>query len=76
MQDLEELNLAELKTLAKENNIKNISKLKKDELITVLHQILQQEPRSEIAEGNSETIEDKENIAWWIWIFKRGELSI
>lgn len=61
MQDLEELNLAELKTLAKENNIKNISKLKKDELITVLHQILQQEPRSEIAEGNSETIEDKEN---------------
>ena len=41
MQDLEELNLAELKTLAKENNIKNISKLKKDELITVLHQILQ-----------------------------------
>ena len=33
MQDLEELNLAELKTLAKENNIKNISKLKKDELI-------------------------------------------
>ena len=61
MQDLEELNLAELKTLAKENNIKNISKLKKDELITVLHQILQQEPRSEIAEENSETIEDKEN---------------
>ena len=61
MQDLEELNLAELKTLAKENNIKNISKLKKDELITVLHQILQQEPRSEIAEGNSETIEDKES---------------
>ena len=32
MQDLEELNLAELKTLAKGNNIKNISKLKKDEL--------------------------------------------
>lgn len=61
MQDLEELNLAELKTLAKENNIKNISKLKKDELITVLHQILQQESRSEIAEENSETIEDKEN---------------
>ena len=61
MQDLEELNLAELKTLAKENNIKNISKLKKDELITILHQILQQEPRSEIAEENSETIEDKEN---------------
>ncbi|MEI3396348.1 MAG: hypothetical protein V8R82_12005 [Clostridia bacterium] len=29
---------------------------------TVLHQILQQEPRNEISRGNSETIEDKENI--------------
>ena len=29
MQDLEELNLAELKTLAKENNIKKYIKIKK-----------------------------------------------
>ena len=40
MQDLEEMNLTELKKIAKENNIKNISKLKKDELITILKQVL------------------------------------
>ena len=40
MINLNELTLAELKELAKENNIKNISKLKKDELIIVLKQIL------------------------------------
>ncbi len=40
--NLEELSLTELKDLAKENNIKNISKLKKDELIEMLSQILNQ----------------------------------
>ena len=40
MSRLEDLTLAELKELAKENNIKNISKLKKDELITVLEQVV------------------------------------
>ena len=40
MSKLEDLTLAELKELAKENNIKNISKLKKDELITVLEQVV------------------------------------
>ena len=35
MQDLEELNLAELKTLAKENNIKNISKLKNNFFVKI-----------------------------------------
>ena len=34
--NLEEMSLTELKDLAKENNIKNISKLKKDELIEML----------------------------------------
>ena len=38
--NFEQLTLTELRELAKENNIKNISKLKKDELITVLKQIL------------------------------------
>ena len=38
--NLEEMSLTELKDLAKENNIKNISKLKKDELIEMLSQIL------------------------------------
>ena len=40
MSKLEDLTLAELKELAKENNIKNISKLKKDELITVLEHVV------------------------------------
>ena len=40
MPNLEDLTLAELKNLAKENNVKNISKLKKEDLITVLSQIL------------------------------------
>ena len=33
MLDLESMNLADLKRLAKEHNIKNISKLKKEEII-------------------------------------------
>ncbi|MBR3255406.1 MAG: transcription termination factor Rho [Clostridia bacterium] len=40
MPNLEEMTLAELKDLAKENNVKNISKLKKEDLITVLKQVL------------------------------------
>ena len=39
MHDLEKLSLMDLKKLAKENNIKNISKLKKEELINILKQI-------------------------------------
>ena len=39
MPDLENLTLLELKKLAKENNIRNISKLKKEELIEVLKSI-------------------------------------
>ena len=42
MLDIESMTLMELKDLAKEHNIKNISKLKKDELITVLKQITSQ----------------------------------
>ena len=40
MIDLEEMSLTDLKALAKEHNIKNISKLKKEELIAVLKQII------------------------------------
>ena len=40
MLDLELLTLADLKSLAKEHNIKNISKLKKDELVIILKQVL------------------------------------
>ena len=42
MLDVESMTLMQLKELAKEQNIKNISKLKKDELITVLKQITNQ----------------------------------
>ena len=40
MINLEEKTLNELKDLAKENNIKNISKLKKEELVEVLSSVL------------------------------------
>ena len=40
MLNLESMSLADLKLLAKEHNIKNISKLKKEELVEVLRQVL------------------------------------
>ena len=55
MPNLEYLTLAELKNLAKENNVKNISKLKKEDLITVLSQIL-------INNTNTENITEKKEI--------------
>ena len=58
MVNFEQLTLTELKELAKENNIKNISKLKKDELITVLNQILGEGSNTEKKE-KKETHYDK-----------------
>ena len=58
MVNFEQLTLTELKELAKENNIKNISKLKKDELITVLNQILGEVTNTEKKE-KKETHYDK-----------------
>ena len=40
MLDLESMSLVDLKTIAKQHNIKNISKLKKEEIIEVLKQVL------------------------------------
>ena len=58
MLELENMTLEELKKLAKENNIKNISKLKKEELIDVLSKIL----ITENDENNIiDSISDKEN---------------
>ena len=48
--NLDEMSLAELKLLAKENNIKNISKLKKDELIIILKQIINTDESEEYNE--------------------------
>ena len=44
MLKLEEMTLTELKEIAKENNIKNISKLKKEELIEILNTLLNDTP--------------------------------
>ena len=58
MINLEDKTLAELKELAKENNIKNISKLKKEELVQVLEQVINSETISttEIAKKNETDI--------------------
>ena len=56
MLDLNGMTLTELKELAKQNNIKNISKLKKEELIIVLKQIVKND-NNEIKDNN-----DSENI--------------
>ena len=48
MLNLEEMTLTQLKKLAKEHNIKNISKLKKDELVAMLTQILKETGENEV----------------------------
>ena len=48
MLNLEEMTLTQLKKLAKEHNIKNISKLKKDELVAILTQILKETEENEV----------------------------
>ena len=72
MPNLEEMNLLTLKKIAKECNIKNISKLKKEELIDILKQIslpeayLQEESEdySKSSKSNNENNEtnDKETV--------------
>ena len=63
MINLEDKTLAELKDLAKENNIKNISKLKKEELVQVLEQVINSETISttEITKKNETDIKEDEN---------------
>ena len=54
MQNLENMTLIELKMLAKENNIRNISKLKKEELIDILKEV------KEVEKENTNTaVEEK-----------------
>ena len=67
MSNLENMTLAELKKIAKENNIKNISKLKKDELITMIGQIVGEQSEKDINNnsGNNNfenNVETKKNI--------------
>ncbi len=58
MLDLESLTLLELKKLAKENNIRNISKLKKEELIEVLRSL----QNNNFEENEEDTFEDEEDF--------------
>ena len=63
MLDLENMTLTNLKALAKEHNIKNISKLKKEDLIVVLKQILEDTVSNDETSNNTESnteVEDKE----------------
>ena len=59
-QDFHEMNLVQLRLLARNNNVKNISKLKKDELIEILEQILgsKKEEKKDFVE---EQVEENEN---------------
>ena len=62
MPNFNEMTLQELKQVAKTFNIKNISKLKKEELIEILKQILEEEKRNAIEEvPNSEKKEINDN---------------
>ena len=56
MLDIESMTLVELKELAKEYNIKNISKLKKNEIVTVLSQITNQ-TTEKIEDDKTEEVE-------------------
>ena len=58
MPDLESLTLLELKKLAKENNIRNISKLKKEELIEVLKSL----QNNNFEENEEDIFEDEEDF--------------
>ena len=53
MSELENMTLLELRNFAKEQNIKNISKLKKEDLIEILEQILKRTNNANIQENES-----------------------
>ena len=61
MSNLQDMTLVELRNLAKENNIKNISKLKKEDLITVLDQIISEEKHHNNKTNNNEEQEEVKN---------------
>ena len=59
MSNLQNMTLVELRDLAKEYNIKNISKLKKEDLITVLSQVMAENNEDVDTSNNSEPEEVK-----------------
>ena len=60
MSELENMTLLELRNFAKERNIKNISKLKKEELIELLRQIEKSSEPVKIVEKDENLNESKE----------------
>lgn len=62
MSELEKMTLIELKALAKENNIKNISKLKKDELIEILNKVIISSKKEENLENINNLKSKEENV--------------
>ena len=64
MSELENMTLLELRNLAKEKNIRNISKLKKDEIIQLLKQIEKtSEPVNETEEMKYDENDEEQIIA-------------
>ena len=59
---LDEMTLAELKELAKEQNIKNVSKLKKEELIEVLIDVQRSRNKAEEQEKKKAKALEKEEV--------------
>ena len=60
MSELENMTLLELRNFAKEQNIRNISKLKKEELIALLKQVAENsKPQEKQTEENNEIRYDK-----------------
>ena len=60
MLDLENMTLLELRNFAKEHNIKNISKLKKEELVALLNQI-KDSSKPKVEEVDKEELRYDEN---------------
>ena len=60
MSNLQDMTLTELRNLAKEHNIKNISKLKKEDLIVVLTQVIGESKENKNTESNTSEIKYKE----------------
>ena len=63
MINLEEKTLSELKDLAKENNIKNISKLKKEDLVEVLGQVLNNDIKVQSTSNNTNGFNNTDSIS-------------
>ena len=61
MSNLESMTLIELKKLAKENNIRNISRLKKEELIDILKDVQEVEKEEQINQEEEEKAQEAEN---------------